>query len=49
MKTKPKREEKDLKEQLKDDAYKDFFKHMGINPDDFEELEDDINFDDYSH
>lgn len=49
MKTKPKRETKDLKEQLKDDAYKDFFKHMGINPDDFEELEDDINFDDYSH
>lgn len=49
MKTKPKRETNDVKEQLKNDEYKDFFRSMGINPDDFEENEDDINFDDYSH
>lgn len=48
MKTKNKLE-KDLKEQLKDKNYQEFFKALGINPNDFEDYENDINFDDYSN
>jgi hypothetical protein len=46
---KTKKLEKDLKEHLKEDDYQDFFKFLGIDPEDFKDFENDINFDDYSN
>lgn len=46
MKTK---KDKELKDQMKDKNYQEFFQALGIDPKDFEDLDDDIDFDDYSN
>lgn len=44
-KAKPKKE---LKQKMRSEDYQEFFKFLGIDPKDFEEMENDVNFDDYS-
>lgn len=47
MKTKV---EKVIKESLNtNEDYQDFFNFLGIDPKDFEETDNDVNFDDYSN
>jgi hypothetical protein len=40
--------EQEIKEDIKSKDYKDFLNHLGIDPEDFENIFDDIDFDDYS-
>lgn len=37
------------KEDLKKEEYKDFFDYLGIDPKDFKNLYESIDFDDYSY
>jgi hypothetical protein len=39
---------KDIKEELKKPDNLEFLKYLGIDSDDFDKLNDDIDFDDYS-
>jgi len=38
----------EIKEEIQTNNYQDFFSYLGIDPKDFEEVYDAIDFDDYS-
>jgi len=38
----------EIKDDLKSNDYKDFLNYLGVEPEDFEEFSEDIEFDDYS-
>lgn len=40
--------EQEIKEDIKSKDYKEFLKHLGIDSEDFEDIFEDIDFDDYS-
>lgn len=40
--------EKEIKEEVQKKDYQEFFQYLGINPEDFGEKYDSIDFDDYS-
>lgn len=40
--------EQEIKEEIKGTDYKDFLNYLGINSDDFDKFNEDIDFDDYS-
>ena len=40
--------EKEIKEEIKKTDYQEFLNYLGINYEDFEQITDDIDFDDYS-
>jgi hypothetical protein len=40
--------EQEIKEELKKTDYQEFLNYLGINSDDFNQINEDIDFDDYS-